>query len=580
MYTIKVDGQVIWSPALAADDDQYKIISPRLQLEVDSPGSLAFTLPPGHVAHDTIQKMKHIITMEWDGVEIFRGRALEEKTDTYNQKEIYCEGDLSFLLDSIQRPFTHNGTARAYIKKAIDEHNAQVEAEKRFTLGNMAALTDDTTMNLESDGYSDTLSAIRAVLGEREGYLRTRYEDGVRYLDYITSSGANNGQAIEFGVNLLDLDNQVAAEEICTVLLPIGGMLENGTTVTIASANNGSDTIENAEGIAQYGRIVKTYAFDDVTDPAKLLKLAQAKLKEMSIGQSLTLKAVDMHLLDSEKGMILPGVPVLIHTQPHGIDKEEVCTAADIDPANPEKSVYTFGKPTKTQSGTAALIANTVRTHTNTLMQQLKHYVETDYTVKIHTGLLDSHEKYLAEAKIEMDGINARLDLTVQKDGLISAINMSPESIKISSSVIELDGQAIVSALEGSHIDVYSIEASEVDAELLYAGSIFADSVQIGESMAVTESWLTEQGYATQAWVNGQDFATHTYVTTALKPYALVTDVVKKSALTTKEIEYVYKVSLDKELHNVPGADGVGHVVLSSATLTYNTAKTTVVVYA
>lgn len=415
MYTIKVDGQEVYSPALSVEP--YRLYAPSLHLEMNAAGSLAFTLPPNHAAYDSIQKMKSIITMEWDGVEIFRGRALEEKKDAYNQKEVYCEGDLSFLLDSVQRPFEFNGTAEAYIRQAIDSHNEQVEDWKQFTMGDFSALTDDKEKELESEGYSDTLSAIRAVLGEYDGFLRTRYENGVNYLDFVASN-AKNGQAIEFGVNLIDLDSNTTAEEFCTVLLPIGGMLENGDTVTIASVNDGKDTIENAEGIAQYGRIVKAYNFDDVTDPEELLELAQEKLDSMALGQSLTLKAVDMHLLDPSKGIILPGTPVQIHTLPHGVDREEICISVDLEPESLEKTVYTFGEQPKTQSGASALIANKIRTNTVILKEQWKHYTETDYKVAIQAGMLDSHDEYLAQARLDIDGINGRIGLLAEKEDI------------------------------------------------------------------------------------------------------------------------------------------------------------------
>lgn len=478
MYVIKVDGREVYSPALLNDPEQ-QLLSISLQLEIDTPGSLSFIIPPGHAAHDSIHKLKSIVTMEWDGKEIFRGRVLEEKTDAYNQKEVYCEGDLSFLLDSVVRPFTFEGTARAFIEQVIAIHNEQVEEYKRFTLGDFSALTDDAVIPLESDGYADALSAIRAVLETHEGYLFTRYENGVRYLDFVAAYEADEGQAIEFGVNLVDLDNQTAAEELCTVLLPIGGMLEDGTTVTIASVNDGKDTIENAEAIAQYGRIVKTYAFDNVTDPAVLLEKAQTKLNGMAFVETLILQAVDMHFLDEAKGIILPGKRVLIHTTPHGLDNQrKLCTALDLDPENPEKATYTFGKPEKTQSGTAALIASQVEKHTQTVQKLYKHYTETDYTVKIHTGLLDSHDKYLSEVAIELDGINGKLDLTVQKDGLISAINMSSESIVIDSSKVDLKGYVTMEAFEALEGTVESLYSEELSVKTVSADNViggFAD---------------------------------------------------------------------------------------------------------
>ena len=418
MYTIKVDGQEVYSPALL-DAPEQQLLSICLQLEIDTPGSLSFIIPPGHAAHDSIHKLKSIVTMEWDGKEIFRGRVLEEKTDAFNQREVYCEGDLSFLLDSVVRPFTFEGTTKAFIERVIASHNEQVEEYKRFTLGDFSALTDNTVIPLESYGYADTLSAIRAVLEPHEGYLFARYENGVHYLDFVTAYEADEGQAIEFGVNLVDLDNQTAAEEVCTVLLPIGGMLGDGTTVTIESVNGGKDTIENAKAISQYGRIVKTYSFDDITDPAVLLQKAREKLDSMSFVETLILQAVDMHLLDEEKGIILPGRRVLIHTTPHGIDNQrKLCTALELDPENPEKATYTFGKPEKTQSGAAALIASRVEQHTRSVQKLYKHYTETDYTAQIQAGLLDKQGEYLSQAMLDIDGINAELILKAEKKKL------------------------------------------------------------------------------------------------------------------------------------------------------------------
>lgn len=435
MYTIKVDGQEVYSPALLNEPEQ-QLLSISLQLEIDTPGSLSFIVPPGHAAHDSIHKLKSIVTMEWDGKEIFRGRVLEEKTDAFNQKEVYCEGELSFLLDSVIRPFTFEGTTKSFIEKVIASHNEQVDEYKRFTMGDFSALTDNTVIPLESYGYSDSLSAIRAALEPYEGYLFARYENGVHYLDFVAAYEADEGQAIEFGVNLVDLDNQTAAEEVCTVLLPIGGMLEDGTTVTIESVNGGKDTIENTRAISQYGRIVKTYAFDDITDPAVLLQKAREKLDSMSFVETLILQAVDMHLLDEEKGIILPGRRVLIRTAPHGIDNQrKLCTALELDPENPEKATYTFGKPEKTQSGAAALIVSRVEQHTRSVQKLYKHYTETDYTVQIQAGLLDRQGEYLSQAMFDINGIKGELLLMAKKkelDELTGEFNTLETNVTIS----------------------------------------------------------------------------------------------------------------------------------------------------
>ena len=491
MYTIKMDGQVIYSPALS---EEYQVISANLQLEVDTAGSLTFMLPPGHMAHDAVQKLKSIITVECDGEEIFRGRAMEEKTDFYNQKEIYCEGDLNFLLDSVQRPYTHKGTARALLESMLAAHNAQVDADKHFTIGDVPIIDSMADLDLESDGYTDTLSAIRALLETTEGYLRTRYENGVRYLDCVTSFGENNGQAIEFGVNMLDLDKQTIAEEICTVLLPIGSILDDGTTVTIASVNDGSDTLENPEAIAQYGRIVKAYTFDQVTDPAELKKLAQEKLDAMAFTQSLTIKAVDMHLTQAEKDMIRLGIKVKLHSLPHGMDMNTMCIVIDLDLLEVDNTVYTFGKPARTQSGSAAMMASKINNNTRTLQNQLKHYKETDYTVSIHAGLLDSHEKYISQAGIAIDGINATIDLLARKDDVESRFTVQAGLIAAKADLILLKGYVKADELEARVLNVVDgASVSYMQFDEIGGGLVNVNTVSTG-SLQVSGDYYTRKG--------------------------------------------------------------------------------------
>jgi hypothetical protein len=260
--------------------------------------------------------------------------------------------------------------------------------------------------------------------------------------------------------------------------------------VTIESVNGGKDTIEDAAGIAQYGRIVKTYAFDDITDPAELLKLAQEKLASMAISETLVLKAVDMHLLDESKGIILPGIPVLIHTKPHGFDKQQkLCTALDLDPDNPEDATYTFGKITTTQSGSAALIASKIEKHTNTIEKIWKHYTETDYTVNIHAGLLDGHDKYISEAFIALDGINAQLLLKADHKDVIE------QGERLSAAEVALDGVNATIALKASQADVQKLEGDVQGVTTrLSQAEIAIDGANAAIKLKADLSTVTEQG--------------------------------------------------------------------------------------
>ena len=133
MYTIYVDGELLYAPTLVHEG--YAVLNPKLTVELNKAGSLTFLLPPNNVMYDRIQKLKSVVTVLQDNEEIFRGRVLHDTRDFYNRKDVYCEGELSFLLDSIQRPYNLTGSFSDMFTQLINTHNEQVDEFKRFTVG-------------------------------------------------------------------------------------------------------------------------------------------------------------------------------------------------------------------------------------------------------------------------------------------------------------------------------------------------------------------------------------------------------------------------------------------------------------
>jgi len=444
MYQIKANGQVFYSPALS--DAAYQVISPHLKRAFNKADTLTFILPPDNAMHGKIQKLKSVITAEWDGKEIFRGRVLEEKTDLYNQTAVVCEGELSFLLDSLLRPYKFKGTAEEFLRLMIDQHNAQVDADKQFTVGIVSAVTDEDTFDTESTDYRDTLSEIWSFLIDRyDGYLRVRYENGVRYLDYLDAYNETSNQKIEFGVNLLDIENHINAQDLFTVLVPLSDIEDSNETLTIEKVNNGLDYIENAEAIARYGRIVKRYVWHNVTDPAKLLELGQEKLNNAATLDTLTVKAVDMHLCNVNTDSIDLGVTAHVLSRPHGIDRDLVCSALDVDLQEPEKTEYTFGKPKETMAGSVA--SNTKRSSRNS-----SHIKETQYEVSIK----------------------------VDRDGVIAAINVTPEAITIDAGKINLVGYVTASQLYAETASIRNSISTSIITSSLSAHTVSCTNLSLG----------------------------------------------------------------------------------------------------
>ena len=225
MYTIHVDGQMIFSSALYDDID--KVLSPSLSLETSNAGSFSFVLSSNHSKRDLIHKMKSIITVEQDGVQIFRGRASSTELDIYNQLSVYCEGEKAFLNDSVFAPSELSGKVHAFFKKIIANHNATVEEEKRFTVGIIDVVSEDTELTSDSREQTITYWTTSEIIQDSlidvyGGYLRTRTVDGIHYIDWVKEYGGANTQPIEFSVNLLDMTNTHEASDVFTVLVPLG----------------------------------------------------------------------------------------------------------------------------------------------------------------------------------------------------------------------------------------------------------------------------------------------------------------------------------------------------------------------
>ena len=360
MFYIYADGKSIFQPM----DNSLSLFAPKLTLEMGKAGSLTFQIPPSNRYYNALPQLTTTITVEMDDVEIFRGRVLTNNRNFNNVRTIYCEGDLAFLVDSVQKAEKFDGKAHTLFRKIIEAHNARVEAGKRFTVGNITVENRDVILTGKSDDIQDIETgkfdykqiAINSIVDEWQntydfiqtclidytgGYLRTRRVGNTTYIDLVESYGSTAAQDIEFGKNLLDLTEEVSSEDVFTVLIPLGD--EN---LTIESVNNGSDELVDAQAVQRYGRIVKTHVFDSVNDPNTLLENGQRFLaSNVNIPVTLTVKAVDMHLVDPNASPIYVGDRVHVVSMAHGMTDLLTCTKIEYDMENPANNTYTFGTP-------------------------------------------------------------------------------------------------------------------------------------------------------------------------------------------------------------------------------------------
>lgn len=532
MYKIYADGECLYDPSLAADK-AYAAYSPHVSKEINLAGSASFVLPKENRMYEGIEMLKTIITVTQDDIEIFRGRVMDVTVDSFLQKSVYAEGELAYLIDSIRRPYEYNGNVQALFREYIENHNAQVDSEKQFTPGEITAVEETETTHVKNTGYAQTFSEIQArLLDVYGGYLRAREADGARYIDWVSSFGADNTQAVQIGVNLIDLQAGGNSTDIFTVLIPLGASVqgsEEARALTIASVNNGLDYIEDAEAVARYGRIVRTYTWSHVEDAAELLEKAREYLAYgITANATLQIKAIDMHLLDATIERIDLGSNVQILSDPHGISRFEICAAIDIDLEAPENTTYTFGEPKKTLSENVVRVnekmggggggggGTGLEEETLWLQRWAELYVTAnEANILMLTGQIDSFAQRISTAEVEIDGVEAQITLTtaeiveleerttkcesqiainkdnialrVEKNGVISAINQSAEAVTISASKINLEGYVTASEFSATLADItYNnslvIETALVNGTTVQATTLKASSFTLAEN--------------------------------------------------------------------------------------------------
>ena len=360
MYTIYSDGNLIHSPQLL--EGRCYVDAPILTMEINHASVLEFELPPNSYGYDKVQLLKGIIKVYDGNKRIFRGRCLYSDTYMNKSKKIYCEGELSFLNDSAVMAYSFEGKVKDLFIKLVNDHNSQVDAEKRFIVGNITVDDKDDTIKCESSTYPTTFEEMqKQLLEEVGGYImpRCEIENGqeVEYLDYLQDASVDNGQNIVFGDNLIDISQRNNGEEVFTVLVPLGaskGKTKGGVErrLTISSVNGGRNYLRNEAAIAEFGIIYRVEVWDQVKSASELLTKAQKFLNAGADDNvEISLSAIDLHLLNANIDSIALGERNLIYSRPHGFNQRLACNKIVLDIENPERSTYSFGKVGKMLTG-------------------------------------------------------------------------------------------------------------------------------------------------------------------------------------------------------------------------------------
>ncbi|MCD7750396.1 MAG: phage tail protein [Lachnospiraceae bacterium] len=351
LFRVFVDDVLFYHPHLT----QLAITQAEVSEDAESIDSLTLSAPHDHPYIDSIKPMASVITCKKDDTVVFEGRALDDGTDFYNAHTWTCESCLAYLKDSLQAPYDYSGTLEGLLEYFIEQHNAAVEEKKQFTIGNVTVTDENDYISYSNSDYSTTMDAIRdKLIDTHGGYLQVRFEDGVRYLDYLADFSDRSLQSVEYGQNLLDVKITRDHTERVTALIPLGAKLtetdEDGneteldTRLDISDVNDGVNYVYDEDAVAEIGWIWATETWEDVTLGTNLLRKAKERLAELSAGvTSMELTIVDESDTGADIGSIHARQYVYCYSEPHGIDGTYLCLSKTVDYLNPSGNTITIG---------------------------------------------------------------------------------------------------------------------------------------------------------------------------------------------------------------------------------------------
>lgn len=401
MYTILVDGTNVMGNEL-----ETSVIDPTVTVGLNKAGTAEFTLPPSHPFYDEIEEMKSIVEIheiDNEGIDdiIFFGRVSGTSRDWFNRKRVTCEGALAFFNDTIQRkktynkennPNHHKWTVEEFFRDLIKRHNENfpdyVGDDPYKNLRFVVPQDDGVDIRDPEDpdepkknnskkiyrqtDYQKTIECLQEMCVDAEGgYLFVERDPDLEQTNIYWWSKMRYddlNQNVQFGLNLLDLNQDFECDELYTALLPLGATYDSYKQIqspdananpmekgwyemdsegyyvstsdeqvnnehtyyqkqekrkTIKDKNGGIDYIKNDEAVERYGFILQVKEWSDISSPSKLKKKAQEWLNSERFDKMMiTCNATDLSVINPDYDKIKIGARVRVVSPKHGITEK------------------------------------------------------------------------------------------------------------------------------------------------------------------------------------------------------------------------------------------------------------------
>lgn len=495
MYRVYAKNKDEDVPIYEPIDDELRLFSTLLSRGAGTAGTFSFQIHTEHPNFDKLKVFESEIIVYNDSEVIFYGRMMRPQHDFDNIVTILCEGELTYLLDSMQRPLKYSGSVDEFIRQLLAVHNSQTEERRRIYPGNFI-VGSDRSIEIETTDFSPTLTVLRNQLMEPlGGYFRIRHAGEKRILDYVWDYGGINEQTIRFAENLLDLTKYVDASQLVTCLIPEGADIEyqdkvgeiQTKAVSIASVNNGQDFIRNENAVALYGSIWGYHKFEDVTEPEVLLERAKKYLEQSSaLPTTIEISAIDLALIDKNVQEFKVGYWTNVSSGPHKLEHRFMMTKIEIDLLDPTSGTITLGRKIETLTEmtikSETKVTEKIKKVSSSTSKEINRKVEN--ATKLITGGLGGY--------VVLDNLDPS---TGEKMHPWRILIMNTPDKETAKNVIQFNQNGIgfsTTGINGPYSNAWTIDGNLV-ADFITAGTMLSDRIR-GGTLELGGSGLGKDG--------------------------------------------------------------------------------------
>ena len=474
MYLVTIENNGVETVINEVSTNTNNRVSGTIKQGINTINSFTFTIYPNNEGYNLINPLSTLVkvlntkTNKYE----FIGRVLSPthsmSSNGLVSKSYVCESELAYLLDTYQSyEEIHNATVRGYLERLIRVHNANTDSNKQFTVGNVNVIDSNDSL-YRYVAYDTTKKNIDDDLIDKlGGELQIRYENDVRYLDYLTEIGKVCTTEIRLAKNLQDIEQNIDVSGYCNRLVVLGAKLkvedDEGNEVdteerlTIESVNNGVRYIDDEESIAKYGIIQGQVIYDDVTDAKNLFAKGQKYLLNQRLIISNKVNALDLSLIGIDIDSFEVGNYYPLKHEILGINDTVRIVEKSISIDSPHTSTITLGD-----------LEKDIKKYN---IQAKNGYIEAKKIAEEASNRVVSVEKYTTEQIYRVDGNINTIITDVGKE--ITNINNSlgntnNDLTDINSNITVLTNQVnkntsninnIESVLDNIELDIVTIKA-------------------------------------------------------------------------------------------------------------------------